>query len=370
MDTEVCVVGLGGSGLACIAELISMGRSVIGIDACDVASGASGRNGGFILAGAAAFYHNAVALLGRERARLIYQLTMAEIDRIIEETPEVVRRTGSLRIATSPEEERDCEIQLDAMRSDGLPVKPYEGPEGHGLFIPTDGSFDPVRRARILAERILKAGAQLFVRSRAVKLSGSEVLTTGGRIRCKRTIVAVDGNLEHVLPELAGRVRTARLQMIATAPALDAHVPLPCYGRWGYEYWQQLADARIVLGGFRDLGGDAEWSNVAEISEVVQRALESFLRRQLKVQAPITHRWAGLAAFSRTGLPIVEEVRPNLWVIGAYNGTGNVIGALCGRGVAHLAFHGDYELLAPFRSPPDGLPNHERHEKGSKELIH
>jgi glycine/D-amino acid oxidase-like deaminating enzyme len=135
-----------------------------------------------------------------------------------------------------------------------------------------------------------------------------------------------------------------------TAPVDDLTVSIPVYARWGFEYWQQLPDARIVLGGFRDLGGDEEWTTTNKPSDVVQQALETFLRRHLGVQSMITHRWAGLVSFSQTALPIIEEVRPNLWAIGAYSGTGNVIGALCGRGVAHLAFGEDSELIKPFRT--------------------
>ena len=50
-DAEVCVVGLGGTGLSCISEALKLGaKSVIGIDAVDIAAGAAGRNGGLLLA--------------------------------------------------------------------------------------------------------------------------------------------------------------------------------------------------------------------------------------------------------------------------------------------------------------------------------
>src|SRR4051812_38447522 len=71
IDADVCVVGLGGSGLACIAELLSLGLTadrVVGIDARAVGAGAAGRNGGFLLAGTADFYHDAVKQFGRDRA--------------------------------------------------------------------------------------------------------------------------------------------------------------------------------------------------------------------------------------------------------------------------------------------------------------
>ena len=69
--------------------------------------------------------------------------------------------------------------------------------------------------------------------------------------------------------------------------------------------------------------------------------LETFVREHLGVFAPITHRWAACAAFSDNGLPVLERVRDHVWAIGAYSGTGNVIGALCGRAVVALALDGD-----------------------------
>ena len=139
VEADVCVVGLGGSGLTCVGELRRRGARVVGLDAGPVGGGAAGRNGGFLLAGLAAFHHDAVAAIGRERARALYRLTIAEIERIAAETPEAVRRVGSLRIAASAEEAEDCARQRAAMEADGLPVEPYEGPEGRGLLIPTDG---------------------------------------------------------------------------------------------------------------------------------------------------------------------------------------------------------------------------------------
>jgi glycine/D-amino acid oxidase-like deaminating enzyme len=340
VEADVCVVGLGGSGLACVNELRRLGASVVGIDAAMVGGGAAGRNGGFLLAGAASFYHDAVKRLGHERALAIYRLTIAEIERMIAETPQAIRRTGSLRIAFSEEEAEDCRAQLAAMRADDLPAEWYEGAEGRGLLIPTDGSYNPLLRCRLLARAALDAGALLFERSPAVALSGNEVRTPLGGVRCKRAIVAVDGNLDRILPELAGRVRTARLQMLATAPTDEVRFTRPVYARWGYEYWQQLPDGRIALGGFRDRAGDAEWTSTGDPTDAVQQMLERFLRDDLHVRAPITHRWGAPVAFTESRLPIIEEVREGVWAIGGYSGTGNVIGAICGRAAAQLAVEG------------------------------
>ena len=336
-DADVCVVGLGAAGLACVKELRARGARVIGIDARDAGAGAAGRNGGFLLAGLAEFHHRAAERHGRARARALYLATLAELDRQFESLPGITRRTGALRIALSPDEAADCEAQLAAMHADGLPAEPYDGPEGRGLLIPTDGAFDPLARCRELAHRAAAAGARLFGRSAALAIEGSRVTTPRAHVRCDAVVVAVDGALERLLPELDSRVRTARLQMLATAPTAELRLTRPVYARWGYEYWQQLPDGRIALGGFRDAGRDDEWTFDATPSAGVQRELERFLREHLRVQAAITHRWAAPVSYSSTGLPVLEEVRPRVWAAGAYSGTGNVLGQLCGRSAARLA---------------------------------
>ncbi len=350
VTADVCVVGLGGSGLTAVGELLRQGASVVGIDAGHVAAGAAGRNGGFLLAGSYDFYHDAVRRHGRERAHRVYRLTMDEVRRIADETPEAVRITGSLRVADTPDEAEDCRRQLDAMRADGLPAEWYAGPEGEGLLMPTDAAFNPLLRCRILARRALDAGARLYEHAPAVDVRPGEVRTPGGTVRCDRVVVAVDGRLERLFPELEGRVRTARLQMLATAPTDEVRLPRPVYARWGYEYWQQLPDGRIALGGFRDAGGEGEWTEDGAPGEVIQARLEQFLRERIGVRAPVTHRWAASVGFTPTGLPLLEEVRDGVWVAGGYSGTGNVIGALCGRAAAEMVLTGASELGDVFGS--------------------
>lgn len=348
VTADVCVVGLGGSGLSCVAELRRRGASVVGLDARAVADGAAGRNGGFLLAGLAMFHHHAVAAIGRERAARLYRLTLAEMDRIATEAPAHVRRVGSLRIADSADEAADCEAQLAAMRADGLPAEPYDGPEGRGLLVPTDGGFQPLARCRLLAQQARDAGVRLFERTRVEHVARGLVRTDAGAVHADRVIVAVDGALDRVFPELQGRVRTARLQMLATAPAPEVRIPRPVYARWGYDYWQQLPDGRVALGGARDVGGDDEWTHDAVPSAPVQGALDRILRERLGVRAPVTHRWAAAVAYTADGVPIADELRPGVWACGAYSGTGNVVGALLGRAMAERVLTGRSAVLEAF----------------------
>jgi len=333
---DVCVIGLGGSGLRAVLELTQAGLDVIGIDAGKVAGGAAGRNGGLLLAGTAAFHHHAREELGRAEAAHWYRATMSEVEHMLGETPAHVRRTGSLRIAADAAELADCRLQFEAMQEDGLPVEMYEGPEGEGLLFPGDAVTNPLGRCRQLADLALAAGARLHGATEAVRLGQGSLSTTRGRIEARAIVVAVDGGLARLLPELAEDVRPLRLQMLATAPAAEVNVPRPVYRRDGFEYWQQLPDGRVLLGGFRDKGGEAEWSAPAVPGGPVQELLERFLREHLGITARVTHRWAALVGYRSRLLPVMGEVRPGVFALGGYNGTGNVIGSLAARHVASL----------------------------------
>jgi len=346
---DVCVVGLGGSGLTAIESLLDHSVDVVGIDAGSIAAGAAGRNGGFLLAGLARFHHEMVALLDRPRAAALYELTIAEIDRIARIEAAQVRRLGSLRIAVDQEEFADCEQQLAALHADGLAAQRYDGPEGRGLLIPTDGAFNPLSRCRSLAKASIERGATLYEDTPAVAIDQCSVETPHGRIFANHIVVAIDGKLDQVLPELQGRVRTARLQMLGTAPTREVNFPRPVYARYGYDYWQQTTDGRVVLGGFRDTEIEAEWTTQTTVSDSIQARLERQLRERLGVTAPITHRWAASVGYTPDGIPILGEIRPGIWALGGYNGTGNIVGALCGRAIVDLILTGNSTFASLLR---------------------
>jgi len=341
VSADVCVVGLGGSGLAAVDELLARGASVVGLDAAEVGGGAAGRNGGFLLAGLADPYDVVVGQIGRERAAALYRLTLAEMDRMAAAAPQVVRRIGSLRVEDDEAGLAACSAQAAAMRADGFAVEEYDGPEGRGLLFPDDGAMQPLARCRVLSAAATAAGARLHEHSPVVGVAPGRVTTAQGRVDCGAVVVAVDGRLDRLLPELAGTVRTVRLQMLGTAPTDEVDVPRPVYRRGGLEYWQQLPDRRVVLGGFRDVGGAAEDTADGHPSAPVQDALDALLRGRLGITAPVTHRWAASVGYTRTGLPYLGEVRERVWTAGGYCGTGNVIGALCGRAAAARALGQD-----------------------------
>src|SRR5919199_4518125 len=81
---EVEVVGGGVTGCSCALTLAEAGVQVRLHEARTVASGASGRNGGFALRGAAPSYDRSRFELGPRLARDLWRLTERTVDRLEE----------------------------------------------------------------------------------------------------------------------------------------------------------------------------------------------------------------------------------------------------------------------------------------------
>ncbi|MFL6160834.1 MAG: NAD(P)/FAD-dependent oxidoreductase [Jatrophihabitantaceae bacterium] len=353
LRADVCVIGLGGSGLAAIGELLRRGLSVVGLDAGRVAAGAAGRNGGFLLAGPAIAVHQAADGWGLSTALRLYRQTLAEIDSLADVLgPEVIRRVGSLRLAGLPgpaeesvepadrdRELADCQRQFAVMTELGLPAQWYSGELGEGLFLPQDAAMNPARRALGLAT-VYRANARLFENSPVVSIDSRTVRTAAGQVSAGLVIVAVDGRLELLLPELAGRVRTTRLQMLATEPVTPNRLPCPVYCRWGYDYAQQDAAGRLYVGGGRDRDVEREWTHDTDPSPTVQAWIERIAARFAGAPIRISHRWAASAGYTPDGRPIVAEVRAGVVACGGYNGTGNLIGPIAARAAVALGLDG------------------------------
>jgi glycine/D-amino acid oxidase-like deaminating enzyme len=347
---DACVVGLGASGLAAIEALADRGLSVVGVDAGRVAAGAAGRNGGFLIGGPELALHRAIEAWGEASAVDLYRATMGELDRLAELLgPEVIRRVGSIRLAGVPGEPAsdaeatdreaelaDCALQAAALRRHAIAVEEYDGPLGRGLFLPDDAAMNPAVRATELASRAADRAA-LHEHTRVTEVAPGRVVTERGTVTAGAVIVAVDGKLDVLLPALAGRVRTARLQMLATEPVAPGRLPCPVYGRWGYDYAQQLPDGRLFVGGGRDRFLDDEWTADAEPSQPVQAYIETVAGRMAGGPVRATHRWAASVGFTPDDRPLCTRVADGLVAVGGYNGTGNLVGPVAARAAVAFA---------------------------------
>jgi glycine/D-amino acid oxidase-like deaminating enzyme len=345
VEVEACVVGAGVGGLSCARRLAQRGVEAIVLERGTVAAGASGRNGGFLIAGLAAFHNDARERYGAERARSLYARTLEAQEEIFTLAAELgagdaVRRTGLLRVSASGEEAEHVRRHVEALRADGFPGELVERDELppalriaflNACRTDHDGALHPARWIRALAGAAEQAGARIH---EGVDVAGPvaarEVRTARGTVRARHVVVAADGALPRLVPGVGDRVRARRLHMVATEPLPERLVDCPVYARWGYEYFQQTPDGRLLAGGFSDLDGDASYTDRDEGDPQVWGRIERYLAAELGVRAPITHRWVGTVGYSADGLPVMDEV-DGVHVAGGYSGHGNVLGYLAGR---------------------------------------
>ncbi|HEX9916264.1 MAG TPA: FAD-binding oxidoreductase, partial [candidate division Zixibacteria bacterium] len=120
-----------------------------------------------------------------------------------------------------------------------------------------------------------------------------------------------------------------RGQILATEPVKEKLFDQKIvYADWGYEYFRQLLDGTILLGGFRQLYSDTEIGFSDETTSEIQEGLYKFLIEHFPQlnKIKITHRWAGVMGFSKDGLPLVGALPQAPFVISAVGFTGHGMG--------------------------------------------
>jgi len=350
---DVAIVGGGVTGCSAALRLAEAGLRVRVHDARGIAEGASGRNGGFVLRGGAARYDVARETYGAERAASFWRWTEEALERMAELGGDALRRTGSYRLAGDEEEREGIRLEYEALREDGFEAEWLEDVPGGaaGRFRGAishsgDGSIQPARFVRGLAARAAEAGAELREHDLVEDLEALDA---------DRILVATDGYGHGLVPELSDLIWPTRGQVIASEPLERVIYDRPHYARQGFDYWQQLPDGRILLGGFRDVSILDELTDVEETTPAIQASLESFLHELVGQEVPVTHRWAGIFGLTQDMLPLVGPVPGRdgrVWVAAGYSGHGNVLGFACGELVADALLGREspqLELLDPVR---------------------
>jgi gamma-glutamylputrescine oxidase len=330
---DVVVIGGGVTGCSCALTLAEGGLRVRVYEARRVASGASGRNGGFALRGLAISYPEARKRFSGAVAKALWRFTERSLDRMENLAGDGLRRVGSLRLADD-EELGDLRAEYEALRDDGIAAEwvdqlgtPLEATFRGAILHPGDGSLQPARWVRRLAARAVEAGAEIVEETRVESL---------GDLDAEQFVIATDGYTNGLLPELDRAIQPVRGQVIVTEPLAETFYPRPHYARHGFDYWQQTPDRRLVLGGRRDTSLDTEFTNEETITEPIQAELEAFAAELIGTPPRIEHRWPGIFGATQDQLPLVGRVpgHERVWVSAGYSGHGNVMGFGCGELVA------------------------------------
>jgi gamma-glutamylputrescine oxidase len=169
-------------------------------------------------------------------------------------------------------------------------------------------------------------------------------------LEAEQILIATDGSGRGLLPELDDALWPARGQVLTTEPIDQRLFDCPHYARHGFDYWQQLSDNRIVLGGFRDFSILTEMTDDETTTAPIQDALDAFLVELLGYLPQVTHRWAGIFGLTQDLLPLVGRVpgHDGTWIAAGYSGHGNVLGFMCGELAAHALLDRQDDLLELF----------------------
>src|SRR5262249_17026233 len=137
-------------------------------------------------------------------------------------------------------------------------LPPHARPHFHAAFeVPEDGFLHPVRFQHGLAAVARRRGAHLFEYSRVTGARWQDgqwsVLANGQAARGRMLVIATNAYAPQLVPALRPLIVPRRGQMLATAPLEARFDPRPVYANYGYQYWRQLTDGRLVMGGWRNM---------------------------------------------------------------------------------------------------------------------
>ncbi len=158
----------------------------------------------------------------------------------------------------------------------------------------------------------------------------------GPALRAHQVLVATNGYVRQLLPEVD--VRPARGQVLLTAPIPGLRLRGCFHAHEGYYYFRDL-DGAVLLGGARhlDKAGEATWAHGR--NPRLQAALEDFLHLHIVPgQRPaIAHRWSGIMGFREQGkVPLVARIAPGVVAAVGLSGMGVAIGIRVARQAVEL----------------------------------
>jgi len=340
LTPDAVVVGAGIAGLSAALHLERRGQRVLLLERHTVGSGASSRNAGFLMRGAADNYAACIREHGRDRARLLWKLT--------EDNQSALRAEGAAAIPTyaprpscllalTDKEAHELRESARLLREDGFDAEWRESGDDAAwksnlirgaLLNPSDASISPVALLRLLVSK-LKAPPLENSEVHAIEPddSGVTLRTPRHTIRAKCAVICTNAYAGLLLPDLARLVKPNRGQMLAFKST--ARIDCCYYANHGGEYFRRATDDTVIVGGWRRHDADNERTYDDRTTDTIQRGLESFIAPFVGHQpTDITARWAGTMGFTPDHLPIADAIDPHrrLYFCGGFSGQGMSMG--------------------------------------------
>ncbi len=351
-DVDFLVIGAGLAGCTAAYFAAQAGHDVVITDAKDLAFGASSRNAGFMITGLDTYYHRALERYGSQVVREMWDISQKSIRywREFAQMGDVrLDECGSMLLAETEEEAQELAQAARAMEANGLTLEFIEGdPLGRGYHAairqPQDAAVQPYELVQTICQA---SGARLIPNNElyALEQPDEEIViayTRQFRFRARYVMLCTNAYSPFVHPYFVGKVIPTRAQVLVTAPLKNGPVVGTCgYSDYGYMYYRDTFDGRLLIGGGRNHYREQEHDTADDrVTDPIQQTLEAYLRRRFPdVDAPIERRWAGIMGFSVDGLPLVGTL-PQMSRVGfavGFTGHGLSLGAATvERAVDHL----------------------------------
>lgn len=389
-ESDVAIVGAGFTGLSAALHLAKAGTAVSVIDAKAPGWGASGRNGGQVIAGLKYDPDTLIEQFGRDRGGAIAARAGSAPDLVFDliQTHQIAcdaRRDGWLQAAVTRQglatiRSRAQQWMRRNVRAEILDKPAVDKLTGTSAYLGgwidyRGGIVHPLKYANGLARAAQECGAALYghspVRALVPAGAGWRVVTDQGHVDAKNVILATNGYTTSLWPGLRKSILPMYSFQIATEPlgpalsesVLPSRLPVSDTRRL-LLYYRYDADGRFVMGGrgpFKEKPGRADARPMAN-------ALYSLF--PVLKDVSIRHYWSGRIAMTLDHLPHLHGLAPGVYTALGYNGRGVAMATVMGKLLGDLVANSRQSEI-PF--PVTGvrpIPFHAAYRPAMRLFIH
>lgn len=348
VETDVCIIGGGISGLTTAYLLTQAGKKVVVIDDGPIGGGETARTTAHLSNAFDDRYYRIEKWHGEAKARLAIESHTAaidEIERIVnaENIDCDFRRLDGFLVEVEDGSD-DIDEELEAAHRLGFKgvemvdkVSPNDVSEGRALRFPNQGQFHVLKYLSGLARSIEKSGGRLFSNTRATEWSteGSPTVTTqnGQQIKAKAIVLAtnypIQSKMFAELPAYRTYVIGARLPKGTIEPILLWDTLDPYH----YVRTQPEEDYDVLIIG----GEDHRTGQENDGNERFDRLWEWTKERYPAEE--VLYRWSGQVFETHDGLAFIgrfSDSEPDVYLITGDSGMGMTHGTIGGMLVSDL----------------------------------